>query len=78
MTIELDLHGFTLSQALHEIQRTIVANPKCNCIEVIHGYNQGEQLKLFLKDKNNLHNKRVLKTQPVPFNEGRTFITLKV
>lgn len=42
MAIELDLHGFTLSQALYKIQRTIVANPKCNCIEVIHGYNQGE------------------------------------
>ncbi len=78
MAIVLDLHSFTISQALHEIQRTIVANPKCNCIEVIHGYNQGEQLKLFLKDKNNLHNKRVLKTQPVPFNEGRTFIILKI
>ena len=77
MSVELDLHGFTISQAIHEIQHTIIANPKCTCIEVIHGYNHGNILKNILRNKKNLHNRRVLKTLPVPFNEGRTFIFLK-
>ncbi|MDE5714659.1 MAG: Smr/MutS family protein [Anaeroplasmataceae bacterium] len=77
MALELDLHGFTIPQALYEIQRTIIANPKCNCIEIIHGYNQGNKIKHFLRDKNNIHNRRVIRTIPVPLNDGRTFIFLK-
>ena len=77
MTLELDLHGFTIPQAIYKIQRTIVNNPLCRCIEVIHGFNHGCGLKNILKDKYNLHSKRVLKTLPVPFNEGRTYIILK-
>ena len=77
MLVELDIHGFTVSQAIHTIQRTIIANPKCTCIEVIHGFNNGCILKKALMDKNNIHSKKVLKTLPAPFNEGRTLIFLK-
>ncbi|MDE6408146.1 MAG: Smr/MutS family protein [Anaeroplasmataceae bacterium] len=77
MSVELDLHGFTIPQAIHMIQRTIVANPKCTCIEVIHGYNNGCILKNVLKNKYNIHNRKVIKTVPAPFNEGRTLIFLE-
>lgn len=77
MSLELDLHGLTIPQAIYEIQRTIVNNPSCRCIEAIHGFNNGCILKNVLKDKNNIHNKRVIKTLPVPFNEGRTLIFLR-
>ena len=76
MTLELDLHGLTPSIAIQRIQRFIVENPQCDCIEIIHGYNKGKKLKFVLEDKNNRHNKRVIKTLPVPFNAGRTFIFL--
>lgn len=77
MLVELDLHGLTVPQAIYTIQRTIIANPKCTCIEVIHGFNRGCIIKKTLMNKNNIHNKKVLKTLPVPFNEGRTLIFLK-
>ena len=35
-----------------------------------------QRIQRFIEDKNNLHNKRVIKTLPVPFNAGRTFIFL--
>ena len=78
MTLELDVHGYSVEQAIYAIQRTIVANPKCNCLEIIHGYNNGRKLKEALMNKINIHNKRVLKTCPVPFNNGRTFEFLDV
>lgn len=77
MTLELDLHGFTIPEAIKLIQRTIVNNPTCKCIEAIHGFNNGCALKNLLKNKTNLHNKRVLYTFPDPLNEGRTLIMLK-
>lgn len=77
MALELDVHGYSVKQTIHLIQRTIVANPKCTCIEIIHGYNNGCALKDVLMHKINIHNKRVLKTYPVPFNSGRTYIILK-
>ncbi len=77
MTIEIDLHGFTVSEAIHTIQRLIVNNPNCTCIEVIHGYNSGCILKDTLRNKYNIHSKRVKSTFPVPFNDGRTMIMLK-
>ncbi len=77
MNLELDLHGLTVDEAINKIQRTIVKNQTCTCIETIHGYRNGCVLKNVLMDKNNLHNKRVLKTLPHPFNEGRTIIYLK-
>ncbi len=77
MTLEVDLHGLSVCSAIRVIQRMIVQNPKCTCIEAIHGYNSGNVLKTVLSNKVNIHNKRVLKTLPVPFNDGRTMIILK-
>ncbi len=77
MLIELDVHGLTIPSVIKMIQRLIVKNPNCSCIEVIHGYNSGSKIKEYLKNKTNIHNKRVAKTLPTPFNEGRTMIFLK-
>ena len=77
MTLELDLHGFTCEEAIYKIQRTIVNNPLCDCIEVIHGFNNGSVLKNLLSNKSNIHNKRVITTYPNPYNMGRTTIVLK-
>ena len=77
MTIELDLHGLTSDEAVYKIQREIVNHPECTCLEVIHGFNNGNTLKGLLKNKNNIHNKRVLNTCPCPFNMGRTLVYLK-
>ena len=49
MTLELDLHGLTPSIAIQRIQRFIVENPQCDCIEIIHGYNKGKKLKFVLQ-----------------------------
>ena len=77
MLIELDVHGYTIDYTIKTIQKTIVNNPKCSCIEVIHGFNNGSKIKELLRNKFNIHNRRVLKTLPVPFNDGRTMIILK-
>ena len=77
MSIELDLHGSTVSDAIHTIQRTIVENPLCDLIIAIHGFNNGNALKTTLSNKYNIHNKRVISTSPYPYNEGRTIIYLK-
>lgn len=78
MPIELDVHGYSSDMMIRTIQKLIVQNPKCTCIEVIHGFNNGCTLKKILMNKWNIHNKRVLKTLPVPFNDGRTMIILKL
>ena len=77
ISIELDLHGFTLVEAIKKIQRTIMTNLKCWKLIIIHGYHNGAVIKDALKDKNNLHNKRVIKTQEDLSNPGRTFIYLR-
>ena len=77
MSIEIDVHGYSTEATIKTIQRLIVQNPKLTCIEVIHGYNNGSKIKDLLKNKFNIHNKRVLKTLPAPFNDGRTMIFLK-
>ena len=77
MSIELDVHGYSTDYTIRTIQKIIVDNPKCECIEVIHGFNNGSRIKELLKNKINIHNKRVIKTVPVPFNSGRTKILLK-
>lgn len=77
MTLELDLHGLTSDEAIYTIQRTIVNNPLCDYIEVIHGFNNGSVLKDLLSNKSNIHSKRVLATYPNPYNRGRTIIVLK-
>lgn len=76
--IVIDVHGFAIKTVVKSIQRIITANPSCTCIEVIHGYNSGNHIKEILKNKYNIHNKRVVKTLPTPFNEGRTMIFLDV
>ena len=78
MSIELDVHGYSSDLTIRAIQRTIVQNPKCTCIEVIHGFNNGCIIKQLLRNKWNIHNKRVVRTVPVPFNDGRTMIILKL
>lgn len=77
MNIEIDVHGCTLDEVIHKLQRLIVSNPKCRMIEVIHGFNNGCVIKNALKNKNNIHSKRVSSTCAKPFNEGRTLIYLK-
>lgn len=77
MTKELDLHGYSLPCAIKKIQKTIVSNPYCKMIIAIHGFNNGDIIKNALMDYRCIHNKRVIKTLPEPFNEGRTFIYLK-
>lgn len=78
MSITLDLHGYTSCEGVREIQKTIVLNPKCNCIEVIHGFNNGSSLKRLLENKINIHSKRVKKTLAHPFNPGRTLVFLNI
>ena len=77
MTLELDLHGLNSEEAIYTIQRTIVNNPLCDYIEVIHGFNNGSVLKDLLSNKANIHSKRVIATYPNPYNKGRTLIELK-
>ena len=78
MTLEIDLHGKTSDEAIYLIQRTIVQNPNCDRIDVIHGFNNGCVLKNLLKKKENIHSKRVVGTSPNPYNLGMTTIYLKI
>ena len=78
MSIELDVHGLTVEETVRTIQRLIVDNPYCSCIEVIHGFNNGSKIKSLLSNKFNIHSKRVIRTAPVPYNAGRTMIYLKL
>ena len=73
----IDVHGFTVAEAIYAIQRLIVNNPQCGCIEVIHGYNNGDAIKQALSNKFNIHSKRVLNTYQDEFNAGKTIICLK-
>ena len=77
MTKTIDVHDYSLTCAIRKIQRTIIENPKANKIIVIHGFNNGDVIKNTLTDFRLIHNKRVIKTLPEPFNEGRTWIYLK-
>ena len=78
MTLELDLHGKTCDEAIYLLQRTIVQNPTCDRIDVIHGFNNGCVLKNLLVKKENIHSKRVVCTRPDPYNMGRTTIFLRI
>ena len=77
ITLEINLHDLTLVEAIRKIQRVIVDNLKCCKIIAIHGYHNGAVIKDALKDKNNLHNKRVIKTEEDLSNPGRTYIYLR-
>ena len=48
MTKILDLHDFSLGCAIKKIQRTIVENPECKKLIVIHGFNNGDVIKNIL------------------------------
>lgn len=76
---ELDLHGLTCDETIREIQRTIVKNQIWTYIIAIHGYNNGNKLKRLLEPQygHNIHNRRVIKTEPDPYNKGRAYIYLK-
>ena len=78
MSIEIDVHGYSVETTIKTIQKLIVQNPKCSCIEVVHGFNNGCLIKNILSNKWNIHSRRALKTLPVPFNDGRTMILLKL
>ena len=76
--LEFDVHGYSIEVAIRRIQRLIIDHPDCTCIEIIHGYNNGNAIKRVLSNAANIHSRRVIKTLPVPFNEGRTMIFLKM
>lgn len=59
MSLELDVHGYTTAMVIRAIQRCIINNPSCRCIEVIHGFNNGSRIKDLLKNKYNIHNRKV-------------------
>lgn len=76
MTKEINVHDCTKKEAIRNIQKVIVKYPTLDLLIVIHGFNNGSAIKEMLKNKYNIHNKRVKKTIPEPFNDGRTWIYL--
>ena len=76
-TLEIDVHGFSKDATVRAIQNLIRRHPEATYIEVIHGYHNGCAIKNLLSNKCNIHSSRVLRTLPVPFNDGRTMIILK-
>lgn len=73
-TLTVDLHNMKVWDAWEYLDRFIALTPKgVNEVVVIHGYNNGTNLKNMLRQK--YVNKRVIKTD-VSWNEGRTSLFL--
>ncbi len=77
--IKLDLHGLTKDEALKLIQKTVMdpKNKKEKYIEVVHGFNSGDELKQMCSHPRYLRCKRIEKTSTGLYNPGVTMLWLK-
>lgn len=77
--IVLDLHGLTKDEALRLIQKTVMdpKNKKEQYIEVIHGFNSGNELKQLCAHPRYLRCKRIKKTTLKLHNPGATILWLE-
>ena len=79
--MQLDLHSFTLKEAKEQIKKTIAYcyNNNINSIEIIHGFNNGQQIKNYLKNSKELRNlKEVKDIFPSLLNSGKSIIYLNI
>lgn len=76
--IVLDLHGMTVSEALKLIQKTVMdpKNKHVQYIEVIHGFNSGDELKKLCSHPSNLKCKRIKKVTLKLHNPGASLLWL--
>lgn len=76
--VVLDLHGLTVDEALKLIQRTVMdpKNKNEQYIEVIHGFNNGDELKQLCSHPRYLRCKKIKKTTRGLHNPGVTLLWL--
>ena len=79
--MQLDLHSFSLKEAKEQIKKTIVYcyNNNINSIEIIHGFNNRQQIKNYLKNSKDLRSlKEVKDIFPSLLNSGKSIIYLNI
>ena len=80
--MQLDLHSFTLKEAKEQIKKTITYcyNNNINSIEIIHGFNNGQQIKNYLKNSKTLRNTYPDIKEIIPdlLNSGKTIIYFNI
>lgn len=76
--IVLDLHGYCVEDALKTIQKTVMdpKNKNVQYIEVIHGFNNGDEIKKICSHPRYLRCKRIKKTTLKLNNPGATLLWL--
>ncbi len=76
MTLEIDLHGYTVLDAKKILERFIASAPKeCHEIIVIHGYSRGDAIKTMIQNPNELRSNRI-KRRKYSMNQGETILEL--
>lgn len=79
--MQLDLHSFTLKEAIEIIKKEIINcyNNNINTLEIIHGYNNGTSIKNYLKNSKELRSlKEVKEIIPSLLNSGKSIIYLNI
>ena len=79
--MQLDLHSFTLKEAKEIIKKEIINcyNNNINTLEIIHGYNNGTNIKNYLKNSKELRSlKEVKEIIPSLLNSGKSIIYLNI
>ncbi|MFP4077604.1 MAG: Smr/MutS family protein [Bacillota bacterium] len=76
MTIDLDVHGMVVEEAIAHIEKTIKKAPKdVKAIRVIHGYHGGNALKRAIQDPNRIRSKRLVRRK-YTLNQGETILEI--
>ncbi|MFW5841939.1 MAG: Smr/MutS family protein [Bacillota bacterium] len=76
MTLDIDLHGYTVLDAKRILERFIASAPKdCTKIIVIHGYSRGDAIKTMVQNPNELRSNRI-KSRKYSLNQGETILEL--
>ena len=76
MEITLDLHGYTVVEAKKEIEKLIAKSSNdVKFIRVIHGYHSGDTLKEFVRSRNGIRSKRLMRKK-YTMNQGETILEL--
>jgi len=76
MMRELDIHGYTESEAIKIIERELASLPNdVKSIRIIHGYHSGDSLKKMVQNPRKIRSKKI-KRRKYTMNQGETILEL--
>lgn len=72
----IDIHGLSTIEAKKIIEKTIVNSKEVKELEIIHGYNSGNNLRDLVRDRNIIRSRRIIRRE-FGLNQGVTSLILK-